>query len=314
MAVSDGDTITVVKDMGLVANAFDERTLAPLQGHLAIGHVRYSTTGASTWGNAQPIYRSVGDAGFALGHNGNLVNTDRAGRRRRASSPARVGSDSDLVAELLQQADAAPPAGRAQRRPRPRAGPDRGAAQAEGRVLPRADGRRPRHRRARPQRVPPPVPGPARQRLGPGLGDARPRHRRRPLRPRAGAGRDGGHRRHRRPVAAPVPARAHRPQAVPLRVRLLRPPRQPASTARRCTRARQRMGELLAEQAPLPPDDHGPGPGGDGHAGARVGHPRGRGLRPPQRHPVRPRPGQEPLHRAARSSPPARTSGPRACA
>src|SRR5438132_11635207 len=47
LAVSDGDTITVVKDMGLVTNAFDQRTLAPLQGHLAIGHVRYSTTGSS---------------------------------------------------------------------------------------------------------------------------------------------------------------------------------------------------------------------------------------------------------------------------
>src|SRR5207245_5759194 len=75
IAVSDGETITVVKDMGLVTNAFDERKLAPLQGHLAIGHVRYSTTGSSTWRNAQPVYRSVGDAGFALGHNGNLVNT-----------------------------------------------------------------------------------------------------------------------------------------------------------------------------------------------------------------------------------------------
>jgi glutamine phosphoribosylpyrophosphate amidotransferase len=75
MAVSDGDTMTVVKDMGLVSHVFDSRTLAPLQGHLAVGHVRYSTTGASTWGNAQPIYRETGDAGFVLGHNGNLTNT-----------------------------------------------------------------------------------------------------------------------------------------------------------------------------------------------------------------------------------------------
>src|SRR6185437_13385224 len=45
MAVSDGDALTVVKDMGLVSNVFDERTLAPLTGHLAIGHTRYSTTG-----------------------------------------------------------------------------------------------------------------------------------------------------------------------------------------------------------------------------------------------------------------------------
>jgi amidophosphoribosyltransferase len=75
IAVSDGSTITVSKDMGLVAQVFDERRLAPLQGHLSIGHVRYSTTGSSSWRNAQPIYRSVGDAGFALAHNGNLTNT-----------------------------------------------------------------------------------------------------------------------------------------------------------------------------------------------------------------------------------------------
>src|SRR4029450_1132450 len=74
IAVSDGQTITVVKDMGLVTQVFDERNLVPLDGHLAIGHVRYSTTGSSTWRNAQPIYREVGDAGFALGHNGNLTN------------------------------------------------------------------------------------------------------------------------------------------------------------------------------------------------------------------------------------------------
>ena len=100
MAVSDGDSITVVKDMGLVTHVFDDRTLAPLQGHVAMGHVRYSTTGASTWSNAQPIYRPGGGAGFALGHNGNLVNTahlaDEAG-----VLPGMVKSDSDLVAEML---------------------------------------------------------------------------------------------------------------------------------------------------------------------------------------------------------------------
>ena len=102
MAVSDGDTITVVKDMGLVSHAFDERTLAPLQGHLAIGHVRYSTTGASTWSNAQPVYRGVGDAGIALGHNGNLVNTDPLAESAGVL-PGMIGSDSDLVGELLMQ-------------------------------------------------------------------------------------------------------------------------------------------------------------------------------------------------------------------
>ena len=54
MAVSDGEMVTVVKDMGLVSNVFDDRTLATLQGHLAIGHTRYSTTGGSGLRNAQP--------------------------------------------------------------------------------------------------------------------------------------------------------------------------------------------------------------------------------------------------------------------
>jgi amidophosphoribosyltransferase len=100
MAVSDGQMITVTKDMGLVSNVFDDRMLAALDGHLAIGHTRYSTTGSSTWRNAQPFYRDVGDHAFALGHNGNLVNTadlaDQAGML-----PGTITSDSDLVAELL---------------------------------------------------------------------------------------------------------------------------------------------------------------------------------------------------------------------
>ena len=100
MAVSDGATITVVKDMGLVSNVFDERTLAPLSGHLAIGHTRYSTTGSSTWRNAQPVYRSVGEAGFALGHNGNLTNTAELAAHS-GMLPGTVASDSDLVAELI---------------------------------------------------------------------------------------------------------------------------------------------------------------------------------------------------------------------
>ncbi len=100
MAVSDGDDITVVKDMGLVSNVFDERTLAPLTGFQAIGHTRYSTTGSSTWRNAQPVYRAVGPTGFALGHNGNLVNTE-ALADDAGMLPGVITSDSDLVAELL---------------------------------------------------------------------------------------------------------------------------------------------------------------------------------------------------------------------
>ena len=110
IAVSDGETITVVKDMGLVTQVFDERRLAPLDGHLAIGHNRYSTTGSSSWRNAQPVYRSVGDAGFALGHNGNLTNTvklaERIGMLPGMTAPEfdlDSTTDSALVAELVAQ-------------------------------------------------------------------------------------------------------------------------------------------------------------------------------------------------------------------
>jgi amidophosphoribosyltransferase len=100
IAVSDGETITVVKDMGLVTQVFDERRLAPLEGHLAIGHVRYSTTGSSTWRNAQPVYRSVADAGFTLGHNGNLTNTESLAGDM-GMLPGVLTSDSELIGELV---------------------------------------------------------------------------------------------------------------------------------------------------------------------------------------------------------------------
>ncbi len=75
IAVSNGRQILVYKDMGLVSQVFDESTLTALTGHLAIGHSRYSTTGASTWHNAQPTFRPTADGSLALGHNGNLTNT-----------------------------------------------------------------------------------------------------------------------------------------------------------------------------------------------------------------------------------------------
>jgi amidophosphoribosyltransferase len=75
IAVSNGRQILVYKDMGLVSQAFDEATLDSLQGHLAIGHCRYSTTGASTWENAQPTFQPTEAGSIALGHNGNLINT-----------------------------------------------------------------------------------------------------------------------------------------------------------------------------------------------------------------------------------------------
>jgi amidophosphoribosyltransferase len=75
IAVSDGDRIVVYKDMGLVAQVFDEAALSTLRGYIAVGHCRYSTSGASVWENAQPTFRSTPVASLALGHNGNLINT-----------------------------------------------------------------------------------------------------------------------------------------------------------------------------------------------------------------------------------------------
>ncbi|MGH2767394.1 MAG: class II glutamine amidotransferase, partial [Actinomycetota bacterium] len=75
IAVSGGDGMVVYKDLGLVSQVFDERRLSSLPGHMAVGHVRYSTTGSNCWENSQPIYRSWRGNELALGHNGNLVNT-----------------------------------------------------------------------------------------------------------------------------------------------------------------------------------------------------------------------------------------------
>ena len=75
IAVSNGRQILVYKDMGLVSQVFDESTLESLKGHLAIGHSRYSTTGASTWHNAQPTFHPTATGSIALAHNGNLINT-----------------------------------------------------------------------------------------------------------------------------------------------------------------------------------------------------------------------------------------------
>ncbi len=102
IAVSDGHHITVVKDMGLVASAFDDRVLAGLTGDLAIGHTRYSTTGSSSWRAAQPFYRELDGTEFALGHNGNLTNTAELSAVS-GMLDGTVTSDSDLVAELIAQ-------------------------------------------------------------------------------------------------------------------------------------------------------------------------------------------------------------------
>jgi amidophosphoribosyltransferase len=105
IAVSDGASVVVYKDLGLVSQVFDEATLGSLRGHLAVGHTRYSTTGASTWENAQPTFRTTdAGTGLALCHNGNLVNTaELASKAADAGVPGAFAAttDSDLVTALI---------------------------------------------------------------------------------------------------------------------------------------------------------------------------------------------------------------------
>ncbi len=106
IAVSDGASMVVYKDLGLVSQVFDEATLATLQGHIAVGHTRYSTTGSTTWENAQPSFRTTSaGTGLALGHNGNLVNTaelaDEAKAAGLRADAMAATTDSDLLTALL---------------------------------------------------------------------------------------------------------------------------------------------------------------------------------------------------------------------
>jgi amidophosphoribosyltransferase len=106
IAVSDGGSVVVFKDLGLVSQVFDEATLATLEGHIAVGHTRYSTTGSTTWENAQPsFFTTSAGTGLALAHNGNLVNTAElfAQAQREGSLRAGLGAttDSDLLTAML---------------------------------------------------------------------------------------------------------------------------------------------------------------------------------------------------------------------
>ena len=106
IAASDGERIFVYKDMGLVSQVFTESDLETLTGKLAIGHARYSTTGGSTWANAQPTLRSTNSGTLALAHNGNLTNTgDLAERVQKNSSKSgdkeRATTDTEIMTALI---------------------------------------------------------------------------------------------------------------------------------------------------------------------------------------------------------------------
>jgi amidophosphoribosyltransferase len=109
IAIADGNTVVVYKELGLVSQVFDETVLRSLRGHLAIGHVRYSTTGSTTWENAQPSYKSSTAGQIALAHNGNLVNStqlkstleEAGGDPTPKAARLPSSSDTDLVAASI---------------------------------------------------------------------------------------------------------------------------------------------------------------------------------------------------------------------
>jgi len=104
IAVCEDGRLTALRDLGLVPQVFDERSLSGLQGQLAIGHTRYSTTGGNAWANAQPLLHHGKVRTVALGHNGNLVNA--AALRDEIGKPLASSSDSEVIAALIADDDA----------------------------------------------------------------------------------------------------------------------------------------------------------------------------------------------------------------
>jgi amidophosphoribosyltransferase len=104
-SVQSGHIMTQ-RELGLVNQVFSEQSLRALQGELAIGHVRYSTTGSSAWENAQPVHRSDRRE-LALAHNGNLINAvELHSGLRVAGISFRSTSDSEIIAALLSTHEA----------------------------------------------------------------------------------------------------------------------------------------------------------------------------------------------------------------
>src|SRR4029077_20697858 len=101
IATAQGGHILAMRDQGLVNQVFDEQKLRALQGDMAVGHVRYSTTGASSWENSQPVWRADRRE-LALAHNGNLINAVALHAELREDGVSfRSTSDSEIIAALL---------------------------------------------------------------------------------------------------------------------------------------------------------------------------------------------------------------------
>ena len=106
IATCENGHIMTLRDLGLVSQVFDETKLRALTGSMAVGHVRYSTTGSSAWENAQPVYRSDRRE-VALAHNGNLINALELHEQLSGRGVGfRSTSDSELIAAMLSTHEA----------------------------------------------------------------------------------------------------------------------------------------------------------------------------------------------------------------
>ena len=105
IAVNNNGTIVYRKEMGMVADIFDDNVLDYLKGHSGIGHVRYSTTGSSLVENAQPLVIKYTKGHMALAHNGNLTNADTLRKELEAKGTIfQTTTDSEVIAALLSRA------------------------------------------------------------------------------------------------------------------------------------------------------------------------------------------------------------------
>lgn len=218
IAVGDGETIMASKDLGLVTQVFDEASLAALTGFVAVGHARYSTSGAAaSWEAAQPHISAIDETLIALAHNGTLVNTNSLRARLIDDGiQLRSGTDSEVAAKAIGDIT--------KKTHHLREGIRFAMEHLKGAyamVLASPDCL---YAFRDPNGIPPAVHGQAsrRSRLGRFLRDLRTRYRGRGIRARREPGRDRAFQQRRRHLRA---GRARRPpRELHLRVRVLCPP------------------------------------------------------------------------------------------
>ncbi len=98
--------LAIHKEMGLVSDVFSEKVLGSLKGNMAVGHVRYSTTGSSVLKNAQPLLIDYANGAICIAHNGNLVNSFELRQKlEKSGSIFQTTTDSELIIHLMARSN-----------------------------------------------------------------------------------------------------------------------------------------------------------------------------------------------------------------